>query len=450
MADELSELGIRAAAEGIAAGRITSEELTRACLARIDRFDGEIEAWAYLDPEHALAQARDADDQHRRGLEHGPLHGVPLGIKDIFDTKDMPTEDGTVLHAGRTPAHDAACVANLRSAGAVLMGKTVTAELATSTDSPKTRNPHNRERSPGGSSSGSAAAVASYMVPGATGTQTAGSVIRPAAFCGVYGYKPSFGLISRHRVLGISRTLDTVGAFARSLGDVALLAECMMAYDDRDPDMVNRAKPSVAAASDETPPLPPRLAFVRTHVWDQADSECQEALAELKSALGERVSDVDLGPNFAASYEAFQTICAVESAASLVREYDSGKDKLTPSVAALIEEGRSIAAVDYVEAKNRRADLDLLLDELFSDYDAVLTPAAPGAAPGLESTGNSAFNRPWSLMGVPALNMPLLQSESGMPIGVQLVGARYHDVRLMRTAGWLLNELDIDEAGEPS
>ncbi|MEM7121565.1 MAG: amidase [Pseudomonadota bacterium] len=450
MADELSQLGLRAAAEGIAAGRFSSEDLTRACLARIEKFDAEIEAWAYLDREHALAQARDADDQHRRGHEHGPLHGVPLGIKDIFDTKDMPTEDGTVLHAGRTPGYDAACVANLRSAGAVLMGKTVTAELATSTDSPKTRNPHNHERSPGGSSSGSAAAVASYMVPGATGTQTAGSVIRPAAFCGVYGYKPTFGLISRHRVLGISRTLDTVGSFARSLGDVALLAECMMGYDDRDPDMVNRARPSVAAASDETPPLPPRLAFVRTHVWDQADGECQEALAELKDALGDRIADIDLGATFATTHDTFQTICAVESAASLVREYDTGKDKLTPSVAALIEEGRSIAAVDYVGAKNRRADLDLLLDELFGDYDAVLTPAVTGVAPGLDSTGNSTFNRPWSLMGVPALNLPLLANEAGMPIGVQLVGARHHDVRLMRTARWLLNELDIDQAGDHS
>ena len=450
MSDELSQLGIRAAAEGIAAGRFSSEDLTRACLARIDAFDAEIEAWAFLDPEHALAQARDADDQHRRGHEHGPLHGVPLGIKDIFDTKDMPTEDGTPLHAGRTPGYDAACVANLRSAGAVLMGKTVTAELATSTNSPKTRNPHNRECSPGGSSSGSAAAVASYMVPGATGTQTAGSVIRPAAFCGVYGYKPTFGLISRHRVLGISRSLDTIGAFARSLGDVALLAECMMGYDDRDPDMVNRARPSVAAASDETPPLTPRIAFVRTHVWDQADGECQEALAELKDALGDHVADVDLGPTFATTHDTFQTICAVESAASLVREYDTGKDKLTPSVAALVEEGRSIAAVDYVEAKNRRADLDLLLDELFGDYDAVLTPAAPGMAPDMTSTGNSAFNRPWSLMGVPALNLSLLANDAGMPIGVQLVGARHHDVRLMRTARWLLNELDIEDAGGPA
>ena len=265
MADELSQLGIRAAAEGIAAGRFSSEELVRACLARIDRYDADIEAWAYLDPEHALAQARDADNQHQRGREHGALHGVPLGIKDIFDTRDMPTEDGTVLHAGRTPGHDAACVANLRSAGAVLMGKTVTAELASSTDSPKTRNPHNRDHTPGGSSSGSAAAVASYMVPGAIGTQTAGSVIRPAAFCGIYGYKPSFGLISRHRVLQISRTLDTIGAFARSLGDVALVAQTMMGFDDRDGDMAPRARPSVAAAAGTMPPLAPRLSPFVAH-----------------------------------------------------------------------------------------------------------------------------------------------------------------------------------------
>jgi len=445
MANHLCQLGIAAAARGISQGKFSSEDLVRDCLARIERFDPEIQAWAFLDPGLALAQARAADAHHRRGQDHGPLHGVPIAVKDIFDTRDMPTEDGTVLHKGRTPGWDAAAVERLRQAGAVVMGKTTTAALANSTEPGNTRNPHNADRSPGGSSMGSAAAVASYMVPGAIGTQTAGSIIRPAAFCGIYGYKPSFGLISRHRVLQIARSLDTVGSFARSLDDAALLAQTMMGHDDRDPDISLVAVPDLAQAAREHPPLPPRLAFARTAKWDETDEECRAALGELVAALPDAVADLDLGPTFAEAHDLLALICRVETAANLATDYERGRDLLPPSLVDVIERGLGESAVDYVRAKTRVDDLHLVLDEVFAEFDAIITPAAKGIAPlHQDGTGDSVFAVPWTLLGAPALNLPLLSGEKTMPIGVQLVGARRQDSRLMRTARWLIDQLDSD------
>lgn len=450
MTDHLCQFGIAEAAQAMAAGKFSSEDLVRDCLARIEQYDPEVRAWAFLDPELALAQARAADEHHRRGHNHGPLHGVPLGIKDIFDTFDMPTEDGTELHKGRTPGWDAAAVAKLRHAGAIVMGKTVTTELASSSQTGDTRNPHDANHTPGGSSMGSAAAVASYMVPGAIGTQTGGSVIRPAAYCGVYGYKPSFGLISRHRVLQVSRSLDTIGTFARSLADVALLAEAMMGHDERDGDMIRMTVPAIAQAAGEYPPMPPRLAFARTAIWDRADEECREAFAELAGALPGKITDLDLGPTFAEAHDLLRLICDVETAANFAKEYDTGRDKLCPSVVEVMERGRRVSAIDYLRAKTRVGDLHAVLDEVFGEFDAIITPSAMGAAPPRdEGTGSPMFAMPWTLMGTPALNLPLLANDKGLPIGVQLVGARLHDSRLMRTARWLLDELDDDKGDEP-
>jgi Asp-tRNA(Asn)/Glu-tRNA(Gln) amidotransferase A subunit family amidase len=239
--DAGERLGAVAAARQIRDGKISSDELTRACLARIEAREPEVQAWAFLDPEHALRQARAADEWRKRGRPLGPLHGLPVGVKDIIDTADMPTENGTVLHKGRMPRHDAAAVRMLRAAGAVILGKTVTTECAYFSPG-KTRNPRNIEHTPGGSSSGSAAAVAAGMVPAAIGSQTAGSVIRPASFCGVYGYKPTHGLIPRTGVLTLSRALDHVGCFSRSVEDLALLAEVLTGYDEGDPDTRPRAR----------------------------------------------------------------------------------------------------------------------------------------------------------------------------------------------------------------
>ncbi len=308
MSVELSQLSATQAAQAIADGLISSEQLVQACLDRIREIEPQVQAWQFLDEKLALAQARARDQDRAEGRAIGVLHGIPIGIKDIIDTDDMPTEDGTSLHAGRTPANDATVVALLRAAGAVIMGKTVTTELANMTPG-KTRNPQNLERSPGGSSSGSAAAVAAGMVPLAIGTQTSGSVIRPAAYCGVYGFKPTHGLISRHGILKLSRTLDTVGLFARSLEDLALLAEPLIMHDEKDFDTRPRARMQFPAMVKSEPPLPPSLAFVKTEVWDRADETTQQAFAELIEELGERCKIIELPTSLKVAWE-FQRIIA--------------------------------------------------------------------------------------------------------------------------------------------
>jgi Asp-tRNA(Asn)/Glu-tRNA(Gln) amidotransferase A subunit family amidase len=362
-----------------------------------------------------------------------------VGVKDIFDTKDMPTEDGTVLHAGRQPIEDATAVSLLRQAGAVILGKTVTTELAVFSPG-KTRNPHDPERTPGGSSSGSAAAVAAGMVPLAIGTQTNGSVIRPASFCGVYGYKPTYGCISRHLVLEQSRPLDQVGVFARTIEDIALIAEQLMAFDDRDPDTQLRARPKLVEALAQEPPVPPRLAFVKTPVWDQAETDTQEAFAELVAHLGENVSEVELPEIFHDAVEQHRMIMEADLARSFEREYAHGKDKLSLILREMIERGQKVLAVDYNHAVSRIPVLNHALDKTFDWCDAILTPATTGEAPvGLESTGSPIFCTLWSLCGMPAITLPILQGSHGMPLGVQLVGPRNDDARLLRTARWLVN-----------
>jgi Asp-tRNA(Asn)/Glu-tRNA(Gln) amidotransferase A subunit family amidase len=431
------------AAAAIRDGRMTSRELTEACLARIERLEPTVEAWTFLDRNHALAQADAADDAHRRGRAQGPLHGVPVGVKDIFDTGDMPTEDGTVLHAGRTPRRDAAVVARLRQAGAVIMGKTVTTELAMYAPG-KTANPHDPRRTPGGSSSGSAAAVASGMVPLALASQTNGSTIRPAAFCGIYGFKPTHGLIPRTGVLRLSRTLDQIGAYARSIEDIALMAECMIGFDEGDPDTRPVAPPPLLATARSEPPLPPRLAFVPSPVWDEADAETQEAFTELVDALGERISRLDLPGPFSNAIDWHRTIMETDLAVNLNEEYERGRDQLSAKLREMIERGHRHSAYDYQRAVHAIPLLNDSLEEAFSSYDALLTPAAPGVAPlGLDGTGSPIFCSTWTLCGVPALTLPLLQNEAGLPMGVQLIGARGNDAKLLRTAQWLA-KLDLD------
>lgn len=433
----LAGLGAQEATAGIVAGQFTSEELVHACLERVEAREPEVRAWTYLDPEHALAQARRADEARRSGAGLGPLHGVPVGIKDIFDTADMPTENGTALQAGRRPREDATSVALLRQAGAVIMGKTVTTELAFYAPG-KTRNPHNPGHTPGGSSSGSAAAVADGMVPLATCSQTNGSIIRPAAYCGVVGYKPSHGLISRHGVLAQSRTLDTLGAFARSVPDVALMAEVMMAYDSRDPDMRPSGRPLLAELAAQDPPVTPALAYVQGPAWDRAETDTREAFAELAEALGGSCEAVELPEVFGQGSPAQRTLHAVEMALNYATLYERGRDRLSPVLTATVEEGQRCLALDYVHALRRREVLNAGLDEVFEQFDAIVTPAAPGPAPeGLEATGDPAFCSLWTLCGVPAVSLPLLTASNGLPMGVQVVGRRGDDARLLRTARWL-------------
>ena len=437
----LSALTLTQAAADIREGRITSKQIVADCLDRIAQVDGDVQAWAFLDREHALRQAEAADDHRIRGKHTGPLHGVPVGIKDIFDTSDYGTEFGSPLWAGRTPRKDAAAVARLRAAGAVILGKTVTTEYAYFSPG-KTRNPHDPERTPGGSSSGSAAAVAAFMVPGAIGSQTNGSVIRPAAYCGVVGFKPTHGVIPRSGALVLSRTLDQVGAFARTVEDAALLAEVMAGFDAEDPDTRLMATPNFSAVATSKPPLPPRFAFVRTPVWDQAEPATRDAFAELVDTLGEAVSEVDLGLSLAPVIDLHRTVMEAEMAHNLHRDYEQGGEQLSSVLRKLIERGRQHKAVDYQRAVAAIGPVNQAVDAVFDEYDAIVTPAAPGEAPkDLTSTGNPVFCTTWTYLGMPAVTLPLLGSPAGLPLGLQLVGRRDNDARLLRTASWLVNNL---------
>jgi Asp-tRNA(Asn)/Glu-tRNA(Gln) amidotransferase A subunit family amidase len=442
---ELTDLHLLSASEAarfIRDGMISSEEVIEACLARIREVDPQVEAWTFLDSAYALAQARALDELRLSGRAIGPLHGIPVGVKDIFDTADMPTENGSVIHAGRTPSRDATAVSRLRAAGAVIMGKTVTTEFAYFSPG-KTRNPHNREHTPGGSSSGSAAAVAANMVPLSLGSQTNGSTIRPAAYCGVIGFKPTHGLVSRHGALALSRTLDHVGLFANSVADIALLAEQIVGYDENDPDTRPRAIIPFETVAREEPPLAPILALVKTPMWERADSDTKEGFAELAAHLDGQIEEVELFPSAIEAWELHQTIMSAEMALNLEHEYTVAREHLSEKLRQQIEHGRQVTAFDYQRALARIAPIHESFLELFQQrYDAILTPAAPGPAPkGLAATGDPSFCTLWTLCGMPAISLPLLQSADGMPLGVQLVGPRYGDARLLRTARWLATKI---------
>jgi Asp-tRNA(Asn)/Glu-tRNA(Gln) amidotransferase A subunit family amidase len=351
-----------------------------------------------------------------------------VGIKDIIDTADMPTENGTVLHAGRRPAKDAVVVARLRAAGAIIMGKTVTTELATYSPG-KTRNPHHPEHTPGGSSSGSAAAVAAHMVPLAVGTQTNGSVIRPAAFCGVVGFKPTYGLINCEGVLRQSPALDQIGVFARSPEDAALLAEnlCDAAALPRWLEEARAAQPRL-----------PRIAFVKTSIWNRTAFDAREALAGLAARLSGTLIEVEMPEAAAGTWDWQRTVMEAEIAANFDAEWQQGRDRLSESLRSQIERGRAITAVDYRYALERIAAVNAAFEPLYAAYDVIMTPAVAGTAPrGLDSTGDPAFCTLWTFCGMPSLTLPLLRGTNGLPLGVQLVAPRYCDAQLLRAASWL-------------
>ncbi len=432
---DLARMGAAEAARRIAAGEITSERLTQACLEVIAAREDAVQAWQYLDPDFALEQARRADAWRGSGRTMGPLHGVPVGIKDIIDTAEMPTEHGSPYFAGHQPTEDAAVVSALKDAGAVILGKTVTTELAVLHPG-KTRNPHRPEHTPGGSSSGSAAAVAVDMVPLAVGTQTAGSVIRPAAYCGVFGFKPTYGLISRHGIISQSPALDTVGVFARSIEDIALGVDCMTAYDPRDPGMWPRSRPRLRATALEEPPVEPLFAFVKGPAWNQAEPVTEEAFAELAQVLGERCDEVELPEVFAEGLRWQRLIQMADVAKNYGPLLNKSTDLMSDLLKSLVEEGRAVPATEYNTARDYQQVLNAGLDQIFERYDAIITPATTGAAPSIETTGSPIFCGLWTYMGVPAVSLPLLEAD-GLPLGVQVVGPRRDDARLLRTARWL-------------
>ena len=449
MSAEFVELTATEAAGKIARGDISSEEYTRALIAQVDSIEDKVGAFQHLDRDHALAQAKERDAYRANGNALGPLHGVPVGIKDCIDTSDYPAENGSALFAGRRPYKDATVVTKLRAAGAVIFGKTVTTEFAFYHPG-KTKNPHDLERTPGGSSSGSAASVAAGMLPLAIGTQTNGSIIRPAAFCGVFGMKPSHGLVSRAGVLSHSRTLDHVGPFARSLDDIGLILDAMAGYDESDPDTKPYAVPDFHSGVKQKVPLTPRLAYVRTPVWDKADKATAEAFEELAESLGEIVQRVELhAPIYGHAWDDLRAIMSADMAHSHGKIVGRGGDTASQTLRDFIADGRKVSATRYLEAISQAKQYTHALSDFFDHYDAILTPASAGVAPkGLGATGDPAFCSLWTLTGLPAISLPLLQGEGGLPLGVQLVGPMGRDARLLRTAKWLLNHLAHDQEAE--
>jgi len=438
--DGLIELTAIEAAERIANGDISAEEYTSACLDRIAEVDDKVHAFVHLDRDEALRQARALDERRRNGGALGLLHGIPVGIKDIFDTADYPTECGSPMLKGRLPMRDCTAVARLREAGAVIIGKTLTTEFAYLHPGP-TRNPRDLERTPGGSSSGSAAAVAAGMVPLAIGSQTNGSVIRPAAFCGVYGCKPTHGTISRHGALVLSHPLDHVGTFTRSLADTALILEALAGYDPEDSDTRPVAAPAFLERVGEEPPMPPRFAFVPTPVWDKADAEARAAIETLVARLGERAQAISLGESFSSAWDDHRVIMATDMAHNLKVVLERGEGASSKALRDFLLEGSKVPAVRYLAARDAAKRYRDGIAEIFREYDAIIAPAAIGVAPKGEATGNPVFCSLWTLTGLPALSLPLLTGEGGMPLGVQLIGERGDDARLLRTANWLVENL---------
>jgi Asp-tRNA(Asn)/Glu-tRNA(Gln) amidotransferase A subunit family amidase len=420
--NELNRLSAAEAARQIAAGRITSEQLVRACLSRIAARESEVRAWAHCDPDAAIAQARAVDSAGAKGV----LGGVPVAFKDVIDTADMPSQYNSPIYRANRPRTDAACVALVRDARGIILGKTVTTEFAWRVPGP-TRNPRNLAHTPGGSSSGSAAAVADFMVPLAFGTQTGGSTIRPAAYCGIVGYKPSFGTINRAGLKALAESLDTIGVMARTVEDCALLAHAVS----------GRALPDFAPVLAHTP----RIGLCRTSRWKDASPDMQallETTAAVLSGKGAEVHEVELPTDFDRLYEDQVLIMNFEAARGLAWERFNHPDLLSDHLRETLADAAATPREKYDEAMRRARICRQVLAGSFVDCDVLLTPSAPGEAPiGIENSGSSLFNRNWTLLGVPCVTLPAGRGASGLPLGLQLVGNYDSDERVLLAAEWV-------------
>ncbi len=445
MRSELHKLGAVEAAQAIREGRLSSVALVQACLDRIAATDGQIRAWAFLDPELALVQAHEMDRIRKSGKATGALHGVPVGLKDIVDTRAMPTERGSGLFSGRRPESDATIVNRLREAGAVIMGKTKTTELAFMhpTD---TTNPFDATRTPGGSSSGSAAAVAACHVPLAVGSQTGGSVIRPASYCGLFGIKPTRGLISRTGVLQTSETLDHLGTFGRTLEDAALLCDVIGSFDPADSASFARPRPELLTGARTAAPVEPDIAWFDFPFHDLLDADAREGLEAVIEALGPRVERLPVADRLTDLVEVHLIIHEYEFCQNLAEEIATRRDQFSDTLTPAIERGQAISRDQYEDALGVRASAIAFFEKHYNDFDAILSPSATGEAPPLGAgTGDPIFCRMASLAGLPALTMPLLAGANGLPVGVQLIGGIEEDDRLMRTAAWVRQALREEE-----
>lgn len=436
MADPLVALSAREMVRRMRDGSLSALELTAAHLARIEALEPSIRAWAYLDRGQALAAATQADARLRAGRALGPLHGLPVAVKDIIDTADMPTEYGARLYAGRRPGRDATIVARLRAAGAIILGKTVTSELALFAPGP-TRNPHDLERTPGGSSSGSAAAVAALMAPVALATQTNGSIVRPASFCGVVGYKPSRGALPRGGILRHSAFLDQPGVIARDVADAAFVVDAVAGGDPEDEPTFER--PFDLRRPVEREGAPPRLAFARGPYWTRADAATRTAIEAFAASAPAQVETIDLPPHFVEADDTLALLMNAGIAQSLAADFEAARDRFPEPFARAIEKGRAVSAVALLDELARREAWRAEYVRLAAPYDAILTPASVGVAPlRSQGTGDPIFATLWTLLGAPALSLPLLVGEAGAPLGLQVVGRLRDDDALLQAAAWLM------------
>jgi Asp-tRNA(Asn)/Glu-tRNA(Gln) amidotransferase A subunit family amidase len=425
------------AMDHIASGRLSSVQLVKSCLSRITDTDDSIKAWAFLDPDAALAQAAECDRIRKAGMATGRLHGIPVGLKDIIDTAKMPTQRGTPIFAGRETAHVARLVERLREEGAVIMGKTVTTELAF-VHANETRNPHNANYSPGGSSSGSAAAVAAMHVPLAIGTQTNGSVIRPASFCGTFGFKPTRGVISRTGVLQTSISLDQVGCFGRSLEDVALLTDAIGDYDQNDPASFARPRPKMLEGAQAEAIVTPDFAWFDLPFNERLSGDARDGMEAVLEILGSKVARMEPADTLSNLITVQARIHEYEIAHHQAEVFEKHWDQISETLKPVIERARKITKAEYEDALAVKASAESFFMSFFLDYDAIIAPSATGEAPKFgEGTGDPVFSTLWTLAGLPCVSLPLLVGDNGLPIGVQLIGRNEEDDRLLRSARWL-------------
>ena len=422
---DMNRLSAHSIASMISSGQISAEAVVQSCLARIAKRDPDVHAWAFIDPSQALKQAQRLD----RSEPLGPLHGVPIAVKDIIDTSDMPTAMGSPIYKGFQPLADAACVALVRNAGAVILGKTVTAEFASSAPG-ATVNPHNGRHTPGGSSSGSAAAVADFMVPVAFGTQTGGSVLRPSAYCAIIGYRPTFGTFNLAGVKPAAQSLDTLGLHARSLDDIELVTSVLVGRQPRPL---------------RIPTAPPTIGLCRTPLWQHALPETVSAVEDAAARLaaaGCTIIEITLAEAFETLDSVRMQIQAYERSRAMTFEWTHHKDLLGDLLKDEIERGLSVSFEAYIAAMKQAEEFRRLLDKSTEHCDAVLAPCTDGAAPaGISSTGNARFQGFWTLLRNPAVTLPTHSAQNGLPVGIQLVGQRHADRELLGLAQWIFQTL---------
>jgi len=437
---DVYNLSVKQLAEKIKGTQLSSIDLCKAYIDRIKKFEKDIHAWAHFDEKLLLEKAEESDNYRRSGKPLGSLHGIPVALKDIVGTLDMPTECGTVLRKGMSASQDAEIVDLLKSEGAIIMGKTATSELAYFGPA-KTKNPHDYSRTPGGSSSGSAAVIAAHMAPLSVGSQTGGSVIRPASYCGVVGYKPSFGLISRNGVLKTSENLDHVGVFGKSVEDVAMLARVLIKKDSYDKATIHYSTDSMLEECNKGPLYDPKFIFYKTESWKKIDKKSRDAFEFFIKSFKKNIEVFDTPSYFKDVKKYHQIVHETDMANNFQDYYKKSKNKLSKEMQAAIKRGIEYSAKDYAEARDFMSRSYDSYKEVFEDYHGIISPSSTGVADkGLTSTGSPEFCTVWSFMGTPSISLPLLEGENNLPLGVQLIGDKYDDTRFLGVANWLEKE----------